>query len=114
MCGIICCGVMTKIKVADGTPRGLPVPPDNIVCPYCSYKGAAGYRRRVTWFTLFFVPIFPVKYSDYYMCCTSCGTMLGRRECFICRNCRAYAPNSFSHCVRCGIDLNEDGNRIRE
>ncbi|KAM0687171.1 hypothetical protein COBT_001594 [Conglomerata obtusa] len=114
MCGIICCGVMTCTKTLETPPRNLPRPPGCIVCPFCSFKGDACYRQRVTWFTLFFIPIFPVKYGETYLSCTSCGTFLGRRECFMCRNCRTFAPYSYSHCVRCGLNLNEDGNRVSD
>lgn len=113
MCGIICCGICTKTKNIN-TPRNYPNPPSSIICPFCTHKGSAIYKRRDTWFTLFFIPIFPVKFGDPYTACVSCGTVLGRHGCFLCSRCRSAAPLSYGHCVRCGLDLNEDGNRICE
>lgn len=44
-----------------------------LVCGRCGNPAAHTLRKRVTKFTLFFVPLFPFS-SKYLMQCTFCGT----------------------------------------
>ena len=44
------------------------------VCPVCGNTAAQVIVRRSTWFSLFFVPLFPVKPASHYATCTFCGT----------------------------------------
>src|SRR4051812_45488514 len=59
-----------RIISNDAVPGGLPV---RTVCPRCSQEVgflAKGYR---TWFTLFFVPIFPISGKTRFTECPQCG-----------------------------------------
>ena len=47
-----------------------------LVCWQCSNPAAHGLRRRVTTFTLYFVPIFDVAKHDFVEC-TFCGVQSG-------------------------------------
>lgn len=44
-----------------------------LVCGHCGNPAAHALRKRVTKFTLFFVPLFPVS-TKYTIQCTHCGT----------------------------------------
>lgn len=111
MCGIIICGVSTQTKAAS-KPNGCCEPPENIICPFCTFRGKARFVRRVTYFTLFFIPLCPVKYNETYLACPSCGIKLGKFSQQYCKNCRTATAQSYSHCVRCGCDLSERDNRV--
>ncbi|WP_405443412.1 zinc ribbon domain-containing protein [Streptomyces avidinii] len=43
-----------------------------LVCRHCGYSAAHTLTKRVTKFTLFFVPLFPVS-TGYATQCTFCG-----------------------------------------
>ncbi|MDJ1132584.1 zinc ribbon domain-containing protein [Streptomyces iconiensis] len=45
----------------------------NLLCGFCGNPSAHGLRKRVTKFTLFFIPLFPVAPAKYSMQCTFCG-----------------------------------------
>jgi hypothetical protein len=45
----------------------------NLACPVCGSTGGQALTRRTTRFTLFFVPLFPVRPARHHMQCTSCG-----------------------------------------
>ena len=44
------------------------------ICPNCHNQAAQVMVRRSTKFSLFFIPLFPVKRPTYYATCTFCGT----------------------------------------
>jgi len=44
-------------------------------CEVCGAVAAQILIRRTTKFSLFFIPLFPVKPAAYYMQCTNCGTV---------------------------------------
>lgn len=43
-------------------------------CAHCGAQAAQRLFRRRTWFTLFFVPVFPFGHGRYVMQCSYCGT----------------------------------------
>lgn len=43
-------------------------------CEYCGVTAMQSLVKRSTKFTLFFVPLFPVRAGRYYLDCTNCGT----------------------------------------
>ena len=45
-------------------------------CPVCGEVAAVKLVRRRRWFTLFWIPIFPVK-SEFFHVCASCETTQG-------------------------------------
>ena len=51
------------------------------VCGYCNTSAAQRVVKRVTKFTLFFIPLFPVA-TSYFVTCTNCGglTKLTREQ----------------------------------
>jgi hypothetical protein len=44
------------------------------MCEYCGVAAMQALVKRATKFTLFFVPLFPVRPSRYYLDCGNCGT----------------------------------------
>ena len=45
-----------------------------MVCEVCGVHAAQTVVKRSTKFTLFFIPLFAVKPSTYYLQCDNCGT----------------------------------------
>lgn len=43
-------------------------------CQFCGFTAMQALVKRSTKFTLFFVPLFPVRASRYYLDCGNCGT----------------------------------------
>lgn len=57
-----------------GTRRKVrPLAMLTFVCAICGHRAGQSLMRAVTKFTLFFVPLFPVR-SRYLLQCTACGT----------------------------------------
>jgi hypothetical protein len=48
---------------------GAPV----LVCAYCGVSAAQVLIRRTTRFSLFFIPLFPVRPPRYFLQCTNCA-----------------------------------------
>ena len=46
-----------------------------MVCEVCGVTAAQILIRRATKFSLFFIPLFPVKPASHYVQCTNCGTV---------------------------------------
>jgi zinc ribbon protein len=44
-----------------------------LVCQSCGNPAAHALRKLVTWFTLFFIPLFPCAPTRYSIQCTFCG-----------------------------------------
>jgi hypothetical protein len=44
-------------------------------CEICGVTAAQVLVRRTTKFSLFFIPLFPVKPASYYVQCTNCGSV---------------------------------------
>ncbi|MDI9903165.1 zinc-ribbon domain-containing protein [Rhodococcus sp. IEGM 1409] len=42
-------------------------------CSFCRTTAAQRLNRRRTWFTLFFLPIFPFGRGQDFMACANCG-----------------------------------------
>jgi len=59
-------GLRTRDKAVSSRP---------MVCEVCGVNAAQTLVKRSTKFTLFFVPLFPVKPSTYFMACGNCGTV---------------------------------------
>ncbi|MET7641729.1 zinc-ribbon domain-containing protein [Streptomyces sp. NPDC005438] len=45
----------------------------SLLCGFCGNPSAHALRRRVTKFTLFFIPLFPIAPSKHSLQCTFCG-----------------------------------------
>ncbi|MCF6523252.1 zinc-ribbon domain-containing protein [Streptomyces sp. JJ36] len=45
----------------------------NLLCGFCGNPAAHALRKRVTRFSLFFVPLFPIAPAKHSMQCTFCG-----------------------------------------
>ena len=43
-------------------------------CEFCGVTAVQALVKRTTKFTLFFVPLFPVRPGRYYLDCGNCGT----------------------------------------
>lgn len=46
----------------------------SMVCEVCGVYAAQAHLKRSTKFTLFFIPLFPVRPSTHYLQCDHCGT----------------------------------------
>ena len=45
----------------------------NLLCGFCGNPSAHALRKRVTKFSLFFIPLFPVAPAKHSLQCTFCG-----------------------------------------
>ncbi|WP_344569578.1 zinc-ribbon domain-containing protein [Streptomyces axinellae] len=45
----------------------------NLLCGFCGNPSAHGLRKRVTKFSLFFIPLFPIAPAKHSLQCTFCG-----------------------------------------
>ncbi|MCH6162900.1 zinc ribbon domain-containing protein [Streptomyces marispadix] len=45
----------------------------NLLCAFCGNPSAHSLRKRVTKFSLFFIPLFPIAPAKHYLQCTFCG-----------------------------------------
>jgi hypothetical protein len=45
----------------------------NLLCQFCGNPSAHALRKRVTKFSLFFIPLFPLGPAGYTLQCTFCG-----------------------------------------
>ena len=59
-------GLRTRDKVVSRRP---------MVCEVCGSHAAQTLFKRSTRLSLFFIPLFPVKPSSYYLDCAHCGTV---------------------------------------
>lgn len=59
-------GIRTRDNVVSRRP---------MVCEVCGVNAAQALVKRSTKFTLFFIPLFPVKRSTYYLECGNCGSV---------------------------------------
>ncbi|MFG1604890.1 zinc-ribbon domain-containing protein [Actinoplanes sp. NPDC049265] len=59
-------GLRTRDNVVSRRP---------MVCEVCGVHAVQSLVRRSTKFSLFFIPLFPVKPSTYYLECGHCGTI---------------------------------------
>jgi tetratricopeptide (TPR) repeat protein len=50
-----------------------PAPPVRTVCPSCHQNADIVGKAYRQWFTVFFIPIFPISGSTRFSQCTSCG-----------------------------------------
>jgi len=46
-----------------------------MVCEVCGVSAAQALVKRSTKFTLFFIPLFPVRRSTHHLECAHCGTL---------------------------------------
>jgi hypothetical protein len=58
-------GLRTRERAVSGRPA---------VCEVCGVLATQTLVKRSTMATLFFIPLFPVKPSSYYVVCAHCGT----------------------------------------
>ena len=45
----------------------------NLLCGFCGNPSAHALRKRVTKFSLFFIPLFPIAPAKHSLQCTFCG-----------------------------------------
>ena len=46
-------------------------------CEVCGATAAQSLVKRTTKFSLFFIPLFPVRAARYFVACTNCGRFRG-------------------------------------
>ncbi len=59
----------TRTLVSDDSSA----PPAQAVCPQCNHDAQMLARRYRTWFTLFFLPVFPISGVTPFTQCANCG-----------------------------------------
>ncbi|GIE99839.1 zinc-ribbon domain-containing protein [Paractinoplanes rishiriensis] len=52
----------------------------SMVCEVCGVQASQALVKRSTKFSLFFIPLFPVRPSAYYLRCAHCATMRPARQ----------------------------------
>lgn len=57
-------GTSHRVKALGQSPRS---------CPRCQHDTVHTLERRQSWFTLFFIPIFPISKATYVARCNLCG-----------------------------------------
>jgi hypothetical protein len=60
----------TKIVHRDQKDR----PPERAECPQCGLISDFRHQRRQSWFTAYFLPVFPVSKSEPILTCNRCNT----------------------------------------
>ncbi len=55
--------------------RAMCVVLDSIVCGRCNNHVQRTILRSQDWFTLFFIPVFPLSKKCYYQVCPVCGAL---------------------------------------
>ena len=104
-------GVQPRTRTLDDTPRR---------CPNCG-RNTAKLKRIDHYFSLFFIPLFPVKRGDEILLCENCGHSSspegetffvrpgvaedGERPAGICPECGRAVEARFSYCPYCGSRL---------
>jgi len=95
-------GISPKEKTLENTPRR---------CPVCGLSQA--YMKRIDhYFSLFFVPLFPVKKGEPILVCNRCraqgvdnaayGPPRTADETIMCKQCGRTLEKNFSYCPYCG------------
>ena len=96
-------GVQPKTTVVDNRP---------VLCPSCGLLRAR-YKRVDHYFSLFFIPIIPVKRGEPFLFCDRCGVQsqdipgplhkddINRS----CKNCGKKLDSDFKYCPFCGKPL---------
>ncbi len=46
-----------------------------MICEVCGFTASQILIRRATKFSLFFIPLIPVKPASHHLQCTNCGTV---------------------------------------
>ncbi len=98
-------GVQPRERTVDKTPRR---------CPRCGHNSAV-LKRTDRFFSLFFIPLFPVGEGREYLVCGNCG--YSERESFLpedlpfadrgtaCPSCGREEERGYNFCPHCGRRL---------
>jgi hypothetical protein len=52
----------------------------SMVCEVCGVQASQALVKRSTKFSLFFIPLFPVRPSSYYLRCAHCAALRPARD----------------------------------
>ncbi|PKN63526.1 MAG: zinc-ribbon domain-containing protein [Deltaproteobacteria bacterium HGW-Deltaproteobacteria-15] len=91
-------GVQPRTRTLEEQPRR---------CPSCGLSQAF-LKRTDHYFSLFFVPLFPIQKGTPFLECRSCGTIFGEsgeiraRPDSTCAHCGARVERTFRFCPACG------------
>ena len=92
-------------------PKTIDIDEKPVLCPSCGLLRAR-YKRVDHYFSLFFIPLIPVKKGEPFLYCESCG--LQSRGKFgngysnvirSCKNCGRKLESGFMYCPFCGKPL---------
>jgi RNA polymerase subunit RPABC4/transcription elongation factor Spt4 len=86
-------GIQPKTKVVDTAPR---------LCPVCGLQQAC-LKRTDHYLSLFFIPVFPVKYGEPFLACTNCERLQYGQQ-----PQEAGYKRTIARCTACGRDLEKD------
>jgi RNA polymerase subunit RPABC4/transcription elongation factor Spt4 len=94
-------------------PRTILIEKQTKVCPFCGHFELQ--KKRVDhYFSLFFIPLFPVKKGKPFLICHKCqnipdqndfSTRRSESELKNCKNCGKSSFGDFSYCPYCGKSL---------
>jgi hypothetical protein len=86
-------------------------------CPVCNARKPAAQGATKTYFTFFFIPLFPVTSGVGYYRCEGCQKIFdpnvkvhydfgdhANPELWECYNCRTQNPSSTERCLTCGAN----------
>merc|ERR1712100_1013474 len=97
MCDCCICGCY-NLKTCEKAENGLT----NVYCPSCSSNVNVADIYEKTYFTLFFIPLFPLKSERVYSGCDNCKQKFALSQVKICNKCRNVILDDYRYCGRCG------------
>ena len=88
-------------------------------CPSCQREGTATHAKLARYFTLYFIPIFPMQTFGEFVRCDSCqatfdpsilsasrADLLAAIQPWVCARCQNRNPASAETCIGCGTHRN--------
>ena len=88
-------------------------------CPSCGRDGTATHFKQARYFTLYFIPLFPIHTYGEFVRCDACSAtfdpgiltasraeLMAATEPWICERCQNRNPASSGECLGCGTHRN--------
>merc|ERR1712025_567097 len=97
MCDCCICGCY-NLKTAEEPEH----PIKEVYCPSCSSEVDVADIYENTYFTLFFIPLFPIKKELLYAGCNNCKAKFAKTHVKFCKGCKNIILDDYRYCGRCG------------